>query len=133
MGGTWMPRRKSPTLTDGELRLMQILWDRGSGTVNDLVEALPPDTELAYKTVLTTARILESKGYVRHEKRGRAFVYFPVIGKGHASRNALHYLLSRFFDNSPSALMVNLLEDEQLDKREVARLRKLVQETHRRS
>ncbi len=105
---------------------MQILWDKRSGTVGDLVEHLQPETALAYKTVLTTARILEAKGYVRHEKRGRAFVYFPVIEKRHARHNALRYLLTRFFDNSPAALMLNLLQDEELDPRELARLKQLI-------
>jgi predicted transcriptional regulator len=112
---------------------MQILWDRGSATVAELVDALPPGTDLAYKTVLTTTRILEAKGYVRHEKSGRAFVYFPVIGKVHARQSALRYLLSRFFDDSPSALMLNLLQDEDFDPRELVRLRRLVSEAKHRS
>ena len=96
--------------------------------MGELVERLRPETRLAYKSVLTTARILEAKGYVRHEKRGRAFVYFPVIEKGHASRNALRYLIARFFDDSPAALMLNLLQDDGIDPQELARLRNLIKD-----
>jgi len=69
-----MSRRKSATLTDGELRLMNVLWDKARATVRDVVAALPSPRRPAYSTVLTMLRILEEKGYARHEKRGRAFV-----------------------------------------------------------
>ena len=72
-----MARKTSPTLTEAELRLMNVLWTRGPSTVGDVVEALPAEVDLAYSTVLTTLRILEEKGYLRHAKEGRAFV--PVL------------------------------------------------------
>ena len=87
-----MPRKKSPTLTEAELRLMDVIWERGESTVGDVVEALPKDSRLAYSSVLTTLRILEQKGYVRHEKRGRAFLYSPIPGREDAQRNSFHYL-----------------------------------------
>ena len=84
-----MARKQSPTLTDAELRRMKILWERGPSTVGGVVETLPEDEPLAYSTVLTTLRILEDKGYLRHEKQGRAFVYHPVVDRRAARRNAL--------------------------------------------
>ena len=124
-----MPRRRSPTLTDAELRLMEILWEKGTATVNDVVEALPRTRALAYSTVLTTLRILERKGYVGHEKQGRAFVYHPVVDRNQASRNAVNYIVSRFFDNSPELLVLNVLENERIDPAELERLKKLVEES----
>ena len=124
-----MARRRSPTLTDAELRLMDILWERGASTVNDVVEALPRGLSLAYSTVLTTLRILEQKGYVKHEKHGRAFVYHPVVGRKEASRKAVRHLLSRFFDNSPELLVLNVLENEEIDSAELKRLKKMVEES----
>ena len=124
-----MPRRRSPTLTDAELRLMDILWGRGPATVGDVVEALPTSQSLAYSSVLTTLRILEQKGYVRHEKHGRAFVYHPVVNRKQASQNAVQYVLSRFFDNSPELLLLNVLENENLDPLELERLKTLVSES----
>ena len=124
-----MPRRRSPTLTDAELRLMDILWEMGSATVGDVVDALPLRQSLAYSTVLTTLRILEQKGYVRHEKLGRAFVYHPVVNRKQASQNAVQYVLSRFFDNSPELLLLNVLENENIDPLELERLKVLVAES----
>lgn len=124
-----MARRRSPTLTDAELRLMDILWEKGASTVSDVVEALPRRLPLAYSTVLTTLRILERKGYVTHEKHGRAFVYHPVVGRKEASRKAVRHLLSRFFDNSPELLVLNVLENEEIDSAELKRLKKMVEES----
>ena len=124
-----MARKKSPTLTDAELRLMEVLWDREGATVGEVIEALPKRPALAYNTVLTTLRILERKGYVRHGRRGRAFVYRPAIGRDQARQSAIRYVLSRFFENSPELLLVNLLESDRLDPEELARLRKMVEES----
>ena|SRR5207245_2027022 len=91
-----MARKKSPGLTDAELRLMEVLWRKGSATVSDVVESLPKNVPLAYSTVLTTLRILENKGYVRHNKEGRAFVYLPVVGREQARENAVTHLCGVF-------------------------------------
>ncbi len=121
-----MPRRPSKTLTDAELRVMDAVWDAGPATVAELVEALPKEDRVAYNTVLTTLRILEDKGYVAHEQRGRAFVYEAVVGRDEARRSNVHHLMSRFFDNSPAALVLNVLENEEIDEAELARLRDLI-------
>ena len=123
-----MARRKSPNLTECELRLMDVLWEKGSATVAEVAEALPKQLGLAYNTVLTTLRILEEKGYLRHTKadEGRAFVYTPVVGRNEAGRNAVRYLVSRFFRNSPELLVLNLLEDEELSAGELDRIRELI-------
>jgi predicted transcriptional regulator len=108
---------------------MDVLWAKGASTVTEVVKALPRRPALAYSTVLTTLRILEQKGYVNHEKRGRAFVYHPVVGRKEASRKAVRYILSRFFDNSPELLVLNVLENEELDAAELRRLKKMVEES----
>src|SRR4029434_6365327 len=94
-----MARRKSPTLTEVELELMDVLWARGSATVSEIVETLP-DERLAYSSVLTMMRILEQKGYVTHEKEGRAFVYRPLVDRQQAQQSVIGYLLKRFLHNS---------------------------------
>jgi predicted transcriptional regulator len=118
-------RKKSPTLTEAELRLMDVLWTRGDSTVTDVAQTLG-DPPLAYNTVLTTLRILETKGYVKHRAVGRAFVYSPMVGQDEARSNVIDYVVSRFFDNSPRALMLKLLDTEKLDEREIARMRELL-------
>jgi predicted transcriptional regulator len=122
-----MGRKKSSNLTEAELRLMEVLWRNGPATVADIAEELPKQPGLAYNTVLTTMRILETKGYARHDKpkQGRAFIYRPVVSREQASRSAVRHLLGRFFGNSAEALVLNLLKAEDLNKRERERIRAL--------
>jgi len=124
-----MARKQSETLTDAELRLMDILWEKGAATVNDVMEALPAEPPLAYNTVLTTLRILERKGYVRHQKSSRAFVFSPVVDHRQASRSAVGYLVSRFFRNSPKALVLRILEDQKMDPRQLQHLKQMIEES----
>jgi predicted transcriptional regulator len=119
-------RKKSQTLTEAELPIMEVLWEKGAATVGDVAEALSKDRVVAYNTVLTLMRILERKGYVRHTKDGRAFVYQPLMDRGEVSRTAVRQLLNRFFNDSPELLMLNLLQNETIDQREVERLRGLI-------
>jgi predicted transcriptional regulator len=121
-----MPRKQSPTLTDAELRPMEVLWQRGFATVAEVVEALPARLGLSYSTVLTTLRILEQKGYVRHTMEGQAYVYHPVVDRTQAQKKALTHILSRFFNNSPELLVMNLLETEQMDPEDLERIQKLI-------
>jgi predicted transcriptional regulator len=123
-------RKRSVELTEAELRLMDVIWKKGEATVAEVVDALPKNTDLAYNTVLTTMRILEDKGYLKHSKsnEGRAFVYRAVVGQREASRKAVRNLLGRFFRNSPEALVLNLIEDEHLSDEELWRIRKLIAE-----
>ena len=128
-----MPRKPSETLTDAELRLMEVLWERGEATVADAVEAFSDRTPLAYSSVLTTLRILEKKGYATHRQEGRAFVYAPVVDRKEARRSVIRHVLSRFFDNSPELLVLNVLEQESVDMKELQRLRRLVEAKERKS
>jgi predicted transcriptional regulator len=120
-----MPRKKSRVLTDHELRLMEVLWRRGRGTVADVVDALPPPP-LAYSTVLTTLRTLEQKGYVAHTEEGRAYVYRPLVAREDAARSAIRHLLDRFFGNSPGALAVALLDEGRLTDQEIAAVKRML-------
>lgn len=121
-----MPPKKSPTLTEAELRLMRILWDRGESTVGELVAALPKKLDLAYNSVLTTIRILEQKGYVRHRKEGRAFSYVAVIEQEQAGASEVKHLLERFFGNSREKLMLALLGGGEVTPEELARLKEAI-------
>jgi len=123
-----LARKKSSGLTDAELRLMEVIWERGQATVSDVVDDLPKSVPLAYSTVLTTLRILETKGYLRHTKEGRAFIYRPVVGREQARASAVKHLLGRFFENSPELLMLNLLESSQVAPEELKRLRERIEE-----
>jgi len=124
-----MPRKRSKTLTEAELRLMEILWVKGSSTVGDVVESLPKGTPLAYTTVLTTLRILEQKKFVRHTKLGRAFTYEPIVDRDQVRSDILKHVVGLFFNDSRELLVVKMLEDGKIDAKELMRLKKLIDES----
>jgi BlaI family transcriptional regulator, penicillinase repressor len=123
-----LPPTKSATLTEAELRLMDVLWQQGPSTVQQVLEALPKKAQLAYNSVLTTIRILEKKGYLRHIKDGRAHVYRPLIERAEASRSEIRHLANRFFKSSHEMLVLNILEDRGVDAEELKRLRELLEQ-----
>ena len=121
-----MVRPTTPTLTDAELRIMQVLWDRGPSTAAEIVDALPRKQKVADSSARTILRILEQKNYVRHSKDGRAFVYRAVVERAEARKSVLEYVVARFFNSSPELLVLNLLENETIDPAEIDRLRALI-------
>ena len=123
-----MPRTQSATLTEAELRIMQVLWEKGSATVQQVLEALPQKKPLAYNSVLTIVRILEKKGCVRHVKDGRAHIFLPLLNQKEATQSEIGRLAHRFFQNSREMLALNILQDEGLDAEELERLRQLLDE-----
>jgi predicted transcriptional regulator len=132
-----VPPRKSETLTEAELRLMDVLWQKGTATVQQVLDALPEKPALAYNSVLTTIRVLENKGYLEHVKEGRAHIYRPVMEREEATRSEIRHLVGRFFKNSHELLVLNVLEDLSsgkpgsenmgLEAKELKRLRQLLQ------
>ena len=124
---TGMARTRSPALTDAEARVMAVLWDRQQATVAEVVAALSKKRAATYSTVQTILRILETKGYVSHDKEARAFVYRPVVDERQARRRALKHLVMRLFHGSPALLVMNVLEDERIDPAELKQLKKLIE------
>lgn len=122
-----MARSKSATLTEAELRIMNVLWEKSSATVHEVLQALSTKPILAYNSVLTTIRILETKGYVKHLKDKRAHVYMPKIDRKDATRSEVRHLVNRFFGNSHEQLVLNILEESSIDADELARVRQLLE------
>jgi len=106
---------------------MEVLWTRGEATVQQILDALPSKQALAYNSVLTTIRILEKKGYVKHAKDGRAHVFIPLVGRDEATRSEIRHLIQRFFRNSHEMLVLNILQDQSIDEDEMKRLRSLLE------
>jgi len=121
-----VPPKQSRTLTEAELRIMNVLWGKGSGTVQQVLDSIAEKPVLAYNSVLTTIRILERKGYLKHLKDGRAHVFSPLVGRQEATRSEVRRLAGRFFKNSQEQLVLNLLEDQGIDSEELARLREML-------
>lgn len=103
-----------------------MLWERGESAVSDLVAAIPEGEELAYTSVLTTIRILEQKGYVRHRQEGRAFLYSTCVEEYEASRSEIRHMMQRFFGNSRERLLLSLLGDDDIDPEELQRLKQAI-------
>src|SRR5947208_13950856 len=119
-----MRKKKSFTLTNGEHRIMEVIWARGSATVSEVVEALKGRD--AYTTILTLMRILKAKGYLSTRKEGRAFVFAPKVDRDTVARKAVHQLLAKFFAGSPSKLVLSFLREEELTPQELDAIKKKI-------
>jgi len=113
-------------LTDREAELMEILWQQGPSTVAEALEGF--DDELAYTTVLTMLRTLETKGYVSHSTEGKAHRYEAAVARDVAQRSALRSLARKLFKGSTELLLTHLVADEKLTDAEIKRLRTLLDE-----
>lgn len=111
-------------LTDRELDIMNILWDLGSGTVTEVRDQL--DDDLAYTTVLTVIRTLETKGFLRHKGEGKAHRYFPCVAREVNAGSTLTRVLRTVFQDSPELLLTHLVQERSLTPMEIKRLRKLL-------
>src|SRR3954467_11126590 len=123
-----MARPRSPALTDAEARVMAVIWHRNTASVAEVVAALNKNRPVKYSTVQTILRILETKGYVAHEKVARAFIYRALVDARQARQRAWRHLATRFFNGSPSLLVLNVLEDDRIDPDELKRLKKLIED-----
>ena len=114
-------------LTRAESEIMKVLWERQSATVHEVVGALP--RAVAYTTALTLLRILEQKGYVRHESHpagGRAHLYRPVASASKTRLLHVRDLVDRLFGGRSEQLVVGLLDDDALTRGELERLRSVI-------
>lgn len=115
-------------LTQRELDIMAVLWERGEATVTELRETL--DVDVAYTTVSTIVRLLELKGFVSHRRgEGKTHVYFPVIDAEGAGKNALGRILDKIYGGSPIRLLAQLIEQRRLSSDELQRMRALLAES----
>jgi predicted transcriptional regulator len=105
---------------------MNVLWVKGSGTAQQVLDSIIETPTLAYNSVLTTIRVVERKGYLKHLKDGRAHVYTPLVGQEEATRSEIRHLVGRFFKNSHEQLVLNLLEDQGLGREEIGRLKEML-------
>jgi predicted transcriptional regulator len=113
-------------LTDVELELMTILWRLGEGTVNDVIGGLPRERELAYTSVSTILRILETKGVLGTRKEGRGHVYVPLLDKADYEARAVDDVVERVFQGVPVALVRQLLDSGRLTATDLREVRKLL-------
>ena len=107
-------------LTKLELRIMQVIWKRGSSTVAEVQAEMKPP--LAYTTVQTVLNILERKGKLNRELEGRAFVYAAKVSEEKATGQSLRDMIDRMFGGSSEELVMSLLKSRQIDAKRLAKL-----------
>ncbi|MCY1059804.1 BlaI/MecI/CopY family transcriptional regulator [Nannocystis sp. SCPEA4] len=118
---------ESHQLSDLQLGLLRILWDRGEATAADVHTALlEQDRELAPTTVSTMLSRLEKKGTVTHRVEGRQFIYRTLVSEEEVRRSMLSRVTDYFFGGDVSALVSHLVEDRDVDPDDVARLKQLL-------
>jgi BlaI family transcriptional regulator, penicillinase repressor len=122
-----MARPPSETMTGREAQVMDAVWRLGEATAEQVREAL--GAPLHDSTVRTLLRVLESKGYLRHEARGKAYVYRAIIERRRAQRRVLRSVLARFFGGSAEDLVLRLIEDERITPEQLDELRRGVPQT----
>ena len=115
-----------PQFTDRELDIMNVLWDVGGATATEVQRTL--SDPLAYNTVLTMLRILEEKGFVRHEEQGRAFRYIPRLARKTAKASAVKRLVKKLFDGEARLLATELVANRSLSDDDLRELRALLDE-----
>ena len=116
---------KTQELTRAELEIMQILWDRGSGFVNDILEALP-EPNPAYNTVSTVVRILEKKGFVDHKAYGKSHEYYPIVDRDSYTQGFMSSVLNNFFGGSASRMVSFLSSNRSISMEEADEIMKLL-------
>ena len=113
--------------------MLQILWEIGNGTVEDVVDAHSPKERPNYKTTQTLLRIMEQKGFIDHERRGRVFVFRPLISRKIIDQRAVRLLLSRNFGGSAASLLLNMLEVGPVNVKDLNELESRIREYRRKN
>src|SRR5512135_2016620 len=122
-------RRPTPTLTPQELEIMKIVWKRGRATVREVYETLLDRRKVAYTTVLTMMKILETKGYLAKDRDERAHVYRPARAEQAVVRSMVREFIDRVFNGSAQPLLLHLVKDRRLSERELDELARLLRES----
>ena len=113
-------------LTEVELELMTILWRLGEGSVASVIDELPKDRKLAYTSVSTMLRILEQKGVLKTRKEGRGHIYIPMLAKEEYEAKTVRHVMETVFDDSPIALVKQLLKVGDLSRQDISELKRLL-------
>jgi BlaI family penicillinase repressor len=121
-------RPRSSTLTDHELELMRIIWERGEATVRDVYEDLLRRRRIAYTTVMTTMKTLEQKGYLKSSQQDRAFLYRPARPKAKVIKDMVRQFIDRVFGGSAQPLLVHLLRERHISESDIDYIDRVVKQ-----
>lgn len=118
--------RSRQPLSKAEMEIARIVWDSGGATVRQVLEALPAEREVDYKTVQTYLRRLEAKGYLKAARHGRSSLYQPAVEPGKVVRETVRDFVNRLFGGQALPLVLHLIEDKGLRREEMEQLRSLI-------
>ena len=119
-------RPKTPTLTEQELEIMKVVWERDRATVRDVYESLLERRKIAYTTVMTMMNILEQKKYLRKSAEDRAYIYRPAKPKKQVIKGMVREFVDRVFNGSAEPLLVHLIEDRRLSNKDLDELARMI-------
>jgi BlaI family transcriptional regulator, penicillinase repressor len=122
-------RPKHNILTPQELEIMKLVWQRDSATVRDIYEALLERRKIAYTTVMTMMKILETKGYLKKRRQDRAFLYRPARPKSQVIGGMIREFIDRVFNGSAEPLLVHLVKERQLTDKDLQRIMRMMEES----
>lgn len=111
-----------------QLKIMQVLWDRGKASAREITDSLNQEERIAHSTVQTLLRKLEDKGSIAHAVQERTFVFHPLVEEDKVARTATRDLIERVFGGSAAGLVAYLLKQERIPRKELAEIRKLIDE-----
>lgn len=118
---------KARTLTEQELEIMKVVWERKASTVREVYEALRERKAVAYTTVMTMMNILEGKGHLVKRPEGRAYLYEPVQAQTQVITGMVHEFVDRVFDGAARPLVLNLIRDRALSKEDLEEISRLIE------
>jgi BlaI family transcriptional regulator, penicillinase repressor len=121
-------RPKHSTLTPQELEIMKLVWERDSATVRDVYEVLLEQRKVAYTTVMTMMKILETKGYLKKRRQDRAFVYSPVQPKSQVIGGMIREFVDRVFNGSAEPLLVHLVKSHRIREKDLQKIVRMIEE-----
>ncbi|HXE34720.1 MAG TPA: BlaI/MecI/CopY family transcriptional regulator [Verrucomicrobiae bacterium] len=122
-------RPKHATLTPQELEIMKLVWQRETASVRDIYEALLDKRKIAYTTVMTMMKILETKGYLKKRRLDRAFIYRPARPKSQVIGGMLREFIDRVFNGSAEPLLVHLVQSRQIREKDLQKIVRMIEET----
>jgi BlaI family penicillinase repressor len=121
-----MAKQKLRAMSPAETEILRLVWQLDEATVQQICDRLPARRKIAYKTVQTLLRRLESKGYLKHKVQGKAHVFFPAVKRDRVVKRTVLDFLDRLFGGDPRPLMQFLAEDGHIDAQDIERLKKLI-------
>ncbi len=113
---------------ESELEILQVLWEKGSGTVREVHDALSEQKNTGYTTTLKTMQIMTEKGFLSRDTSKRQHTYFPKISRDQCQQQFIHQMVDGLFAGSASRLVMGALDHKQLSREEILEIRKYLQQ-----